>query len=134
MPLATRKSDCRSFTSVASTPREPMATGAPGGEELVDLLDRRREVGVGHEDVLARGLEDAGPHGGPLAAVLGQADHAEGEAEAGGGLLGDGGRPVRGAVVDDEDLGREAAACGSRASRRSARGRRGAASPRCRRE
>ena len=33
-PLATRKSDCRSFTSVASTPREPMATGAPAARSL----------------------------------------------------------------------------------------------------
>ena len=95
------------MTSVASRPLEPIATGASGGEELVDLLDGRREVCVRHEDVLARGRQDAGPDGGPLPAVLRQADHAEGEPEAGGCLLGHGGRPVRGAVVDDEDLGRQ---------------------------
>ena len=78
--------------------------GGPRGKQLVDLLDRRREVGVGHEDLLPGGREDPFADGRSLSAVPWQAEDAEVETEAGGGLLRDGRGPVRGAVVDDEDL------------------------------
>ncbi len=55
-------------------------------------------VGVHHHDHPAPGLADARFHGSPVSDVVGMRD------DPGPGLAGPCGRPVGGAVVDNEDL------------------------------
>ena len=104
---------------VAAVGLDPASQGNIGrlqrGEELRELIGRRRHVGVGEDDQVAVGGKHPGPHRGTLAGVLG-ADQAEawrlrgfagrgGLARLGLGPLGDDPRrPVATAVVDDDDL------------------------------
>src|SRR5215211_175494 len=74
-----------------------------GGNHPLQLLGPVRAVGVGERHHVALGGLDAGADGVALAVVVGRADHPD-TGVGGGDLVGDGGGPVGGAVVDHDQL------------------------------
>jgi hypothetical protein len=70
-------------------------------QRVVDLIDRRRQIGIGEDAVSAGRLEHAAAYGGPLAEIIPQTDQAHAPV---GEALDDPRRLVARAVVDDDHL------------------------------